>query len=146
MQLLNSKNGSTASSFKRVSAHTPLPPSVLHACSFHPSPLFPSIAWVLALSLSHSVTPLTPHPLPVFSSVHFIMPHPHSPSSFRVILYMPSPNNLRAPSSVLHPLLIYVLHSYCGQSTVEKTSDIASDQQYNLCSPTPETPASLNHI
>lgn len=59
MQLLNSKNGSSASSFKRASTHTPLPTSVRHACSFHPSPFFPSIAWgpCCPLSLFHLNTP-----------------------------------------------------------------------------------------
>lgn len=74
MQLLNSKNGSSASSFKRASTHTPLPPSVLHACSFHPSPFFPSIAWgpCSPLSLFHLNTP--PPSCLVFCPFHHTPP------------------------------------------------------------------------
>lgn len=60
----------------------PTHPSLLQSYTLaHSTPplFFPSIAWGPRSPLCFT---LTPHPLPALSSVHFIIPHPHSPSSF----------------------------------------------------------------
>lgn len=132
MQLLNSKNGSSASSFKRASTHIPLPPSVLHACLFHPSHFFPSIAWCPCSPLSHCFT-LTPHPLPALSSVHFIIPHPHSPSSFSdlyVFLPLTGKMALAIHLEKIHTNRHKHVKFSCTVNSGKKTNLIGSNQHF----------------
>ena len=120
MQLLNSKNGSAASSFSGASAHThpSLPPSLslLRACSFHPSPLSPSIAWgpcsLSSLSLSLSYTFNTPPPSCLFLRPfhHAHPPTPHPLSCLKSDLVHAFPHQFKDSLICTAPLLIHYSH------------------------------------
>lgn len=96
MQLLNSKNGSAASSFSRASAHTPLPPS--YALAHSTPPRFPINSFrplLSPLSLSLSYTFNTPPPSSLLLSPFHHAPPPLTQLPWSDLVCLP--HQFRAP-------------------------------------------------